>query len=76
MPVLDIETGDDSLRGVQLLQVYEVLDVRYCSITPSPFVCADCQARDMQFARFIKFADGGRPERIYGCLPFSNPYLQ
>jgi hypothetical protein len=61
--------------GRSYLQRYEIFDVRFCHLTPDPFLCERCLRSDMQFVRLLRFNEEGRPERIYGCRPFLRPYV-
>ncbi len=55
--------------------VYEIYDIRFCYLTPDPFLCKKCLKKDEQIARKISFDKQGRPYRENLCLPYKKKYL-
>ena len=51
------------------IRPYQVLDARYCNLTPQPFLCRKCLARGLRLAQFLYFEEDGRPYREYRCVP-------
>jgi hypothetical protein len=58
------------------IQVYDIIDSRFCHLTPSPFICERCLKAGMQPARILRFDDEGRPYREMTCVPFPEKQSQ
>jgi len=53
---------------------YEIYDIRFCYLTPDPFLCKKCILNDMQIARIIIFKED-EIIRINSCIPYKKKYL-
>ncbi|GIX40989.1 MAG: hypothetical protein KatS3mg129_0722 [Leptospiraceae bacterium] len=54
--------------------VYEIYDIRFCHLTPDPFLCKKCLLNDMQIGRKIIFKEN-EIIRINTCIPYKRKYL-
>lgn len=59
-----------------VVQPYEINDVRFCEITPASFTCERCLRADEQFVRILRHTPDGVLVRVYACRPFRRPYVQ
>jgi hypothetical protein len=48
---------------------YEIYDIRFCHLTPEPFLCKKCLLNDMQIGRIIIFREN-EIIRINACVPY------
>jgi len=48
------------------VQPYDIIDPRFCYLTPQPFVCEKCLRNGQEFARFLQLKDGIL-HRSYAC---------
>lgn len=62
--------------NLSVIQRYQVLDLRFCFLTPDQFLCKKCIENDMQFVRLLHFDEAGRPLRFYGCRRWQNRYFR
>lgn len=64
------ETGKSGhfTKKPEIIQPYEIYDVRFCHLTPDPYLCKKCLSKGMQIARVLEFLPDGRPVRSYVCL--------
>lgn len=54
---------------------YDLIDSRFCYLTPQPFLCKKCLGREEQFVQILRFESDGRPVRTYACRPYKRKYL-
>ncbi len=54
--------------------VYEIYDIRFCHLTPNPFLCEKCIKMDMQIGKKIIFREK-EIIRIHTCIPYKKKYL-
>jgi hypothetical protein len=63
------------IHAKKYVRPYDLIDARFCHLTPRPFICKRCLGRDEQFVQILSFEADGRPVRTYACRPYKRKYL-